>query len=100
MRRYAIKLDKYNIDKNRYYELAAFCRQYEAKKRSSEDAQRRDAQLIEDAARETDAPNQNAILQNVTAGIPYEQLQTYCGRRQFYEMRRKFFWILNQRKIG
>ena len=100
MRRYAIKLDEYNINKNRYYELAAFCRQYPEKKRSGQPAQMRDVQMIEDTARETDEIAQHAILQNVTAGIPYEQLQPYCGRRQFYEMRRKFFWLLDQRKNG
>lgn len=100
MRRYAIKLDDYNIGKNRYYELAAFCRQYADKKASTDPAQVQDAQLIEDAARETDAANQEAILRNVTEGVPYEHLQTYCGRRQFYELRRRFFWLLNQHKKG
>lgn len=35
-----------------------------------------------------------ALLSNVTDGIRYEDMDVPCGRRQFYETRRKVFWIL------
>lgn len=36
-----------------------------------------------------------ALLSNVTDGIRYEDMEATCGRRQFYDARRKVFWILN-----
>lgn len=130
MRKYAIKLDDYGISKYRYYELSAFCRQYAdkrmqlaelrglgavandgmphgngvgdptARKGEAALALSEDIKLIEDTAREVDPLNWAALLKNVTDGLPYEQMQVFCGRRQFYESRRKFFWLLDQRKSG
>lgn len=34
------------------------------------------------------------LLANVTDDIRYEDMDVPCGRRQFYNARRKFFWIL------
>ena len=38
------------------------------------------------------------LLLNVTDGVPYEHLEVACGRRQFYEMRHKFFFLLHRKK--
>lgn len=40
----------------------------------------------------------DALLLNVTKGTLYEYLPVPCGRRQFYEKRRKFFWLLDREK--
>lgn len=37
-----------------------------------------------------------AILRNVTRGITYEHLDVPYGRRQFYTIRRLFFWLLDK----
>ena len=39
------------------------------------------------------------ILKSVTQGFTWERLPYCpCGRRQFYEMRRKFFFLLSQKR--
>lgn len=58
-------------------------------------------ELIENAAKETDPFFAPYIIKAVTNdGIGYDYLRTMmripCGRRQFYNLRRKFFWILNE----
>lgn len=37
------------------------------------------------------------ILQSVTSGVSYDILQPPCGRRQFYEKYRKFFFYLDKK---
>ncbi len=130
MRQRNIKLDDYGISPNRYRELLYFCRQYGEKRRQLASARdldavandglphgngvsdptarkadvalklRDDIALIEDTARDVDPVNWTALLRNVTECTQYEYMQVYSGRRQFYEARRKFFWLLDQRKKG
>lgn len=39
----------------------------------------------------------HCLIRCVTRGIMYERLGTVpCGRRQFYNMRRLFFWLLDK----
>lgn len=39
------------------------------------------------------------LLLNVTEGIAYEYLgKVPCGRRQFYEIRQKFFYTLSKKR--
>ena len=59
---------------------------------------RRDIELIEQSALEADGNIYKYILENVTHGTPYEFMGIPCGRRQFYEKRRKFFHILYEKK--
>lgn len=44
------------------------------------------------------------IIRNVAEGISYDKLNAYgrvpCGRRQFYEARRRYFWLLDQILMG
>ncbi len=123
-----LKLDGYNIDKNRYRELLYFCRQYHDKKRRLQgcydvpppklDSMPRsqktgdptpkhaidavvlkaDIDIVESVAIATDPIVWRQILKNVTQGISYEDMIIPCGRRQFYTLRRKFFFILNGKK--
>ncbi|WP_145995747.1 hypothetical protein [Pygmaiobacter massiliensis] len=58
----------------------------------------RDIELIEQTAMEVDSVNYHSLLANVTAAnLPYEYLSPACGRRQFYEDRRKFFYLLDKK---
>lgn len=130
MRNRPLSLDEYGISTNRYRELLYFCRQYGEKRKELATARgldavasdgmphgnaisdptarkadealklREDIALIEDTARDVDPVNWTALLRNVTECTQYEYMQVYSGRRQFYEARRKFFWLLDQRKKG
>lgn len=123
-----MKLDKYRISGNRYRELKYFCRQYREKQaRLRELAEvsaattreggksgnvsditadtvirremlQRDIALVEQAAVETDAELYGYIISSVADGIPYEYLGVPCSRASFFRIRKKFFWILSQKK--
>ncbi len=56
--------------------------------------------IIEEAAEEAGRQLAPFLLKNVTEKIRYEYMEVPCGRRQFYEMRRKFFLILYEKKRG
>ena len=55
---------------------------------------KRDVEMIESAARETDEQLSAYIIKNVTEAIPYEVLNVPCDRRQFYDKRKLFFYKL------
>lgn len=123
-----IKLSDCNISRAKYNELKYFCMQYEEKQeqlakgygirapvndglpkgntRSDFTAQeaveiasiKADINLIEKTAQEASGDIYPWILKNVTKGIPYEWLDVPCGRRQFYEHRRYFFYLLAQKR--
>lgn len=124
-RRRDLKLDKYGISKEAYWELRSFCLQYEEKKarlqqmrsiasapmtgmpRKNEtgDPTARHAEMavklsgdiamIEQSALEASGDLYQYILRHVTReGVTYERLCPPCGRRQFYEYRRMFFFFL------
>ncbi|MCI8993385.1 MAG: hypothetical protein HFG80_11805 [Eubacterium sp.] len=56
--------------------------------------------LIEKAAAETDAELGNYILKAVTQGVSYDFLKAReyipCCKEVYYELYRRFFWILHQ----
>lgn len=58
--------------------------------------------MIEEAARETDVGLRDYILKAATQGLSYETLRTKynipCCRNDYYELYRKFFWILSQKR--
>lgn len=122
-----LRLEKYNISTNRYRELKYFCKQYREKQsklrsiteisspcigesvgtkagdRTSNIAIQRmqlesDIKMIEQAAENADKELSSYIISNVVDGIPYEYLGVPVGRRQFYQSRRKFFYILSMKK--
>ena len=99
-------LEEFGISNLAYRELIYFCLQYDEKKRKTTQKQlceytyqqiaiyRQDIRLIEDTAKEisqNDITLYDNLIKNVCYQIPYEQLDTYCGRRQFYEARKVFF---------
>ena len=64
---------------------------------------RRHCELIEQTALETDSNIYQPLLNNVTTGVTYDQMKAcgiriLCGRRQFYEKRKKFFYLLFLKK--
>ena len=122
-----LRLEKYNISTNRYRELKYFCMQYREKQsklrsiteisslpmgesvgkktvdRTSDIAIQRmqlenDIKMIDHAAEDADKDLFPYIISNVVDGIPYEYLGVPVGRRQFYQSRRKFFYILSIKK--
>ena len=123
-----LSLNEYNISKYRYRELKNFCLQYREKKmqlssitllgsagtesngkgsaisdRPANDAIRiaeikSDIDLIESCAKEVSDLLYEYLIANVVDEIPYERMSIPVGRRKFYETRRKFFYILSQRK--
>lgn len=121
-----LSLGKYNISKAKYRELLYFCMQYKEWQDSidygmkgmvndgmphgSSTGNPTEAQaikngqilekcrLIENTARDADIRIWRYILQNVTEGTPYEYLEVPVGRRQFYEARKKFFYLLAERR--
>lgn len=123
-----IKLSSYNISREKYNELKYFCMQYEEKKRelykgyglqaavndgqpkgntpgnpTEQTALRnvallRDIELIEQTAIEADPNIYQWLLKNITEGIAYEYLNVPMGRKQFYESRRYFFYLLAQKR--
>ena len=104
---YDLKLSEYKISKYAYRELKYFCKQYDEKIRLLYDAKdgrknklRCDIELIEQAAIEAaGAASYRYLLLSVTQGIAYEYLSNPpFGRRQFYQMRRKFFYLLHEKR--
>ena len=121
-----LALDKYGISKERYRELLYFCMQYNEWKDSIDYGlgspsgtneprgtgignptekiaiknQRAldNCRLVEESARLAGDCIWKYLLKNVTEGITYEYMDVPCGRRYFYEARRKFFYILSQKK--
>lgn len=104
---------KYNISEKRYKELFNFCLQYqewqdELKfKTMEEDRQRileRKCELVEQtaiaAAAEYNIHGQ--LLKAVTRGLSYNYLKMRmdipCGKDLYYEIRKKFYWILDTRR--
>ena len=122
-----IKLSDYNISRAKYNELKYFCIQYAEKKQKLQNAyglkatvndgmpksnlsgdstaqeavrnamMQEDIQLIEETARKASPEIYKWILRNVTEGTPYEWMDVPVGRRQFYEYRRYFFYLLAQK---
>ena len=56
----------------------------------------RKIKLIEDVAKISSGDLSAYILECVFFGKSYEILQPPCGRRQFYEKYREFFWMLDK----
>lgn len=127
MRNRDLQLKQYGISPARYRELKYFCAQYQEMKDQisygvkaiSYDGMpkgtkignpteqhavrnlklRQDIDLIEQTATEAAPGFADSLLKNVTEGVPYEYLGIVPkGRRQFYEARRYFFYLLSQRK--
>lgn len=128
VRKREMRLSDYNISRAKYNELKYFCMQYSEKKHEiaknkglkavvndgmprasgvghpTENMAVRNAMLQSDidlitmTAEEADPEIAQWLLKNVTEGIPYEWMDVPKGRRQFYESRRYFFYLLAQKR--
>lgn len=85
---------KYGVSKAKYRELMYFCMQYCEMK----DSQPEKIMMIEESAKEASPELYKYILQSVTQGTPYEYMDAPCGRNQFYNAKRKFFYRLSLKR--
>ena len=93
---------KIGISKERYMELYYFCLQYKEYEKiyssgvceGAETAYNR-MEMILKAAIETDMELAPYIIESVTTKTKFEHLDFPCGRRKFFELRRKFFRALH-----
>lgn len=59
-----------------------------------------DIEMIEQTAMEVDSVNYHSLLANVTnTNMSYEYIGPSCSRRQFYQARRMFFFLLNKKQL-
>lgn len=86
--------EDFPLSPERYNELAWFALRYAELKTHKP----KQAAMIEQAARTAEPELWPYILRNVTQGVPYHALLIPCGRRQFYEKRRRFFVELDKLK--
>lgn len=87
---------KKDISSAKYNELRYFCMQYEEKK--GDPSKLGERELIEQTAIAVNDGIYRYIIKNVTQGIKYEYMDVPCGRRQFYEARKRFFRMLAQKR--
>lgn len=93
------RYERAGISKNRYGELKYIAKQYDELRslgKVPSEGDMRKIQAIEAAARATDLDLCEWILQSVTAGKAFEQLNPPCGRVQFFRARTRFFIELNR----
>lgn len=92
------------MQKERYLELKYYCLQYKQKKNDIDTSTAKgrkaliDVRLIEQTAKQIYPEIADYIIESVTTGKSWSQLNVPCGRRQFYEARNKFFNVLSQIK--
>lgn len=117
---------KYGISKAKYRELMYFCMQYHEMKDKIEygmhsidaDGQphgnsigsptetqaiqneqcAHSIHIIEESAKEASPELWKYILQSVTDGTAYDYMDVPCGKNQFYNHRRKFFYRLSLKR--
>ena len=122
------KDNPYYISRHRYYELKHFCMQYKdwvkiynnlcsnvpggivdltdiSKPSEIKYVRERyldKISLVEESAKLTDDILGSYILKGVTEGLPYSYFKTNdripCCKDTYYELYRKFFWILNKKR--
>lgn len=56
----------------------------------------KDVEMIEQTVIQADSSLYSALLDNAAYGTPFEYLKVPCGRRQFYDSRKKFFFLLHK----
>lgn len=90
---------EYSLNKYRYHELKYLCLQYKDITRQAKEGKEAAVQkykAITLAAVEAREDISKYIIEAVTEGKKWEQLEVPCGRRQFYNARRRFYWLLDK----
>lgn len=91
------RLEKQGISRERYQELVHFSRQYlEIRQRGGADWRAWRVPVIEEAARAAQEDLFVYLLENVTSGRTYEQMQPPCGRNMFFAARKRYFIELDR----
>ena len=91
------KLEKQGMARERYFELLYFSRQYlKIKQRGSGDPLAWRVPVIEEAARAAQEDLFPYLLENVTTGRTFEQMNPPCGRGTFFEARKRYFVELDR----
>lgn len=54
--------------------------------------------IVKQSAKEASPIIYQEIIQNVAQGIPFRYLNIHCGINQFYDLRNKFFLILDKKQ--
>ena len=106
----------YWIEKHRYYELKHFCLQYPiwrkvvtstlgdptAKCAMAKTYYSERTDMVERVAEQTDRELAEYILKAVTEGWSYDilkaRLEIPCCKDVYYELYRRFFWLLNKER--
>ena len=84
--------DLHCLNRWRYRELKALCRQYAALRRRGDWR----AAVILDCAKRADLADWQAIIHNVGDGTSYERAASCQSMTQFYRSRAKFFTLLDE----
>lgn len=96
------KSNHYWMNKHVYYELEHFCMQYELWILSSDERDKKKIRFVKYIAENTDPILGKYILKAVVTGTPYDKLNAReeipCSKDTFYNLRRKFFWLMHQAK--
>ena len=91
------RIEKQGISRERYLELVHFSRQYqEIRQRGAADRRAWRVPVIEEAARAAREDIFPYLLENVTTGRTFEQMNPPCGRCQFFEARKRYFVELDR----
>ena len=92
----------YWIEKHRYYELKHFCLQYPIWRKAYASLNSFRTDMIERVAEQTDQQLAPYILKAVTEGWSYDILKVRlgipCCKDTYYELYRRFFWLLNRER--
>ena len=92
------KSNKYWLSKHRFYELKHFCMQYQDWIMDGSDNSKHKIKLLKKVAYATDEILGVYILRGITSELSYEQLNAReripCCKDTYYDLYRKFFWIL------
>lgn len=88
-----LKLSDYGITKEKIKEMTHFCQKYEEYKKCGEMDK---VKLIDDTLDKL-SYFRGDIKKNITTGIKFEYLGFIpIGRKQFYQIRRYFFYLLSK----
>ena len=108
--------DKYWLDRDQYYELKHFCLQYPKWKMITQGLARLETRceheaeifdmltakmdLIDELIKKLNPDIAPFIFDGVTCGLTYNYFITNmsmpCGREEYYEEYRRFFWLLSK----
>lgn len=89
-----LKLSEYGVTRDKLNEMVKFCKKYDEFKKNGETEK---IKLIDETLEKLDY-FRGDIKKSITTGIAYEYLGYMpVSRKQFYQIRRYFFYLLSKR---